>query len=63
MLIIIFKCGREQGCNFRGAVSVCEMRLSVNIAEGSLETFYKPKCFTPPVYKNALVFHFKSDLN
>lgn len=44
-MLIIFKCGREQGCNFRGAVYVCEMRLLVNIAEGSLETFLKTRVF------------------
>lgn len=44
-MLIIFKCGRERGCNFRGAVSVCELRLSVNIAEGSMETFLKTQVF------------------
>lgn len=47
----------------RGTGSGCYLRLSVNMAEGSMETFLKKKqaFHSNSFKKNALVFHFKSD--
>lgn len=48
----------------RGTGSGCYLRLSVNMAEGSMETFFFKKTSISLQQfqkKNALVFHFKSD--